>query len=156
MALHDAFAMTKSEHDLRAPRNSEEWTALHEIRRKVLFENRGKHDTYIENHPDDFRTGHHPLVFLYKDEVIGVIRIEVGEKVAWFRRVAIRDDLQRLGHGRVLLRLAEAFAEAEGCGEVRCNAALDAAGFYERCGYSIDVQANAPAHSLSMRKLVGQ
>ena|ERR1044072_2232157 len=149
------FTMTESEHALRAPRNSEEWTALHDIRRKVLFENRGKYDTYIENHPDDFKTGHHPLVFLYKGEVIGVIRIDVGENVAWFRRVAIREDLQRLGHGRVLLQLAEAFARSEGCNEVRCNAAVDAAGFYERLGYAIDVSASTPVNSVSMSKSLG-
>lgn len=143
--------MTEGKYELRAPRTSEDWAALHDIRRKVLFENRGKHDSYIQNHPDDFKTGHHPLVFLYEGEVIGVIRIEVGEKAAWFRRVAIREDLQRLGHGRVLLRLAEAFAKVEGCTEVRCNAAVDATGFWERCGYSA-VSTNAPANSISMWK----
>lgn len=144
--------MRENDYELRAPRDLEEWTALHAIRRKILFENRGKHDTYIENHPDDFKTGHHPLVFLYKGVVLGVIRIEVGGKVAWFRRVAIREDRQRLGHGRVLLRLAEAFAQAQGCSEVRCNAALDAAGFYERCGFSADVTITGPANSVSMWK----
>jgi hypothetical protein len=54
------------EYELRAPRSDEEWRALHAIRRKVLFENRGKGDTYIENHPDDFKPGHHPLIFLYR------------------------------------------------------------------------------------------
>ena len=145
-------AVIESYYELRTPRDTEDWTALHEIRRKVLFENRGKHHIYIDNHPDDFRTSHYPLVFLYKGEVIGVIRIEIGETAAWFRRVAIRDDVQRLGHGRVLLRLAEAFAEAKGSMEVRCNAAVDAVGFYERCGYSIDTSAVVPANSVSMGK----
>src|SRR4051794_4407952 len=96
---------TLSEHELRAPASNDEWHAFHAIRRKVLFENRGKLETYIENHPDDFKAGHHPLVLLYRGVVIGVIRVEVGETVAWFRRVAIREDLQRMSHGRVLLRL---------------------------------------------------
>ena len=55
-----------TEYQLRAPVSEEEWQALHDIRRKVLFENRGKFDTYIENHPDDFKTGHHPLVLVTK------------------------------------------------------------------------------------------
>jgi hypothetical protein len=92
--------MIDAEHELRAPNSEQEWRALHDIRRKVLFENRGKFDTYIENHPDDFKAGHHPLVFLHKGVVIGVIRVEVCETVAWFRRVAIREDLQRRGHVR--------------------------------------------------------
>ncbi len=72
--------------------------------------------------------------------------------VAWLRRVAIRDDLQRAGHGRVLLRLAEGFAKAEGCDEIRSNAAVEAVGFYERCGYARDVSAEPPANSVRVWK----
>jgi len=38
----------------------------------------------------------HPLVLLYRGVVVGVIRIDVSEAVACFRRVAIREDLRRL------------------------------------------------------------
>src|SRR5215213_1151031 len=107
--------MIELEHQLRRPANEEEWRAFHDIRRKVLFENRGKVETYIQNHPDDSKPGNHPLVLLYKGDVIGVMRIDISGTVAWFRRVAIQEDLQGLGHGRVLLRLAEAFGKAEGC-----------------------------------------
>ena len=141
-----------TEHELRAPKSDEEWQALHDVRRKVLFENRGKFDTYIENHPDDFKAGHHPLVLVYKDIVIGVVRIEINGTAAWLRRVAIREDLQRHGHGRVLLQLAEAFAKAKGCDDVRSNAAVEAVEFYERCGYSRDVNEPAPANSVRMHK----
>ena len=144
--------MIESEHELRPPNSDEEWLAFHAVRRKVLFENRGKFDSYIENHPDDFKTGHHPLVLLYKGVVIGVIRVDVCETFAWFRRVAIREDLQRMGHGRVLVRLAEALAEAEGCNEVRSNAAVEALGFYERCGYAHDLASPASANSVRVWK----
>lgn len=145
---------TENEHELRAPRSDEEWRALHDIRRKVLFENRGKLDTYIENHPDDFKAGHYPLILLYKGDVIGVVRVEVGENVAWFRRVAIIEDLQRLGHGRVLLSLAEAFAKSKGCTEVRSNAAVEAVEFYKRCGYTRDLSARGPVNSVPVWKLL--
>lgn len=144
--------MMITEHELRAPVSDEEWQALHDIRRKVLFENRGKFDTYIENHPDDFKASHYPLVLVYKDVVIGVVRVEVNGSVAWLRRVAIREDSQRLGHGRVLLRLAETFAKSQGCDEVRSNAAVEAVGFYERCGYARDLSEPAPANSVRVRK----
>src|ERR1044072_7187731 len=111
--------MNEFQHDLRTPRSDEEWRAFHAIRRKVLFENRGKSEAYDENHPDDRKLGNHPLVLLYGGEVIGVLRVDVSGSVAMLRRVAIRDDLQRHGHGRVLLRLAEAFASREGCEEMR-------------------------------------
>jgi GNAT superfamily N-acetyltransferase len=141
-------------HDLRTPRSDEEWRAFHAIRRKVLFENRGKTEAYIENHPDDSKPGNHPLVLVYRGEVIGVARIDVSGTVAWLRRVAIRDDLQRLGHGRALLQLAEAFAKAEGCDEMRSNAAVEAVGFYERCGYTRDLFAESPLNSVRVRKSV--
>jgi len=144
--------MIENEHELRAPATDAEWVALHAIRRKVLFENRGKLDTYIENHPDDFKHRHHPLILLYKAVVVGVVRVEVCERVAWFRRIAISEDLQRLGHGRVLLRLAEAFAKSEDCTEVRSNAAVEAVGFYEHCGYTRDPLVPAPVNSVPVWK----
>jgi len=144
--------MMITEYQLRAPVSQEEWRALHDLRRTVLFENRGKFDTYIENHPDDFKAGHYPLVLVYKDVVIGVVRVEVNGTTAWLRRVAIREDLQRQGHGRALLHLAEAFAKAQGCDEVRSNAAVEAVEFYERCGYVRDVAEPAPVNSVRMHK----
>ncbi|HET8782984.1 MAG TPA: GNAT family N-acetyltransferase [Pyrinomonadaceae bacterium] len=144
--------MIEFQHELRTPQSDEEWLLFHAIRRKVLFENRGKAEAYIANHPDDSKPGNHPLVLLYRGEVIGVLRIDVDGMVAWLRRVAIRDDLQRAGHGRVLLRLAERFAKAEGCDEMRSNAAVEAVGFYERCGYARDASAESPVNSVRVWK----
>lgn len=143
--------MIEFQHELRPP-HEDEWVAFHAIRRKVLFENRGKTEAYIENHPDDGKPGNHPLVFVYRDEIIGVLRIDVSGRVGMLRRVAIRDDLQRLGHGRVLIRLAEEFAKAQGCEEIRSNAAVEAVGFYERCGYSRDPSASSPVNSIRVWK----
>ena len=144
--------MTGFQHALRTPQTQEEWRAFHAIRRKVLFENRGKAEVYIENHPDDSKPGNHPLILVYGDAVVGVLRLDIAERVAWLRRVAIRDDLQRQGQGRVLLRLAESFAKAEGCDEMRSNAAVEAVEFYERCGYERDLSRPAPVNAVSVRK----
>ena len=144
--------MTGFQHALRTPQTEEEWRAFHAIRRAVLFENRGKAEAYIENHPDDSKPGNHPLILAYGDTVVGVLRIDVVGRVAWLRRVAIREDLQRQGHGRVLLRLAKAFANAQGCDEMRSNAAVEAVEFYERCGYVRDLSAPAPLNAVSVRK----
>jgi GNAT superfamily N-acetyltransferase len=145
------YIMIVSQYELRAPESDEEWRAFHDIRRKVLFENRGK-DDYIENHPDDTKIGNNPLVLVYKGEVIGVVRIDVSESEAWLRRLAIREDLQRQGHGRVLLELAENFAKTRNCSEVRTNAAVEAVGFYERCGYVRDPAKLSPVNSVSIWK----
>src|SRR5262245_60871035 len=116
-------------HTLRTPENEEEWRVYHTIRRKVLFENRGRFGVYDENHPDEFEKNNHPLLLFDRDTPIGVIRIDIIGLVAWFRRVAVREELQRAGYGRILLNLAEAFAQAEGCGEARSNVAADAVVF---------------------------
>ena len=144
--------MTGFQHELRTPRTDEEWQAFHAIRRKVLFENRGKTEAYIANHPDDVAPGNHPLALLFNGVVIGVIRIDVSDHTAWFRRIAVREDLQRGGHGRVLLRLAEDFAKAKGCDEIRSNAAVEAVRFYERCGYARDPSAASPLNSVRVWK----
>jgi GNAT superfamily N-acetyltransferase len=142
--------MMEVEYELRRPRSDEEWRAFHALRRRVLFENRGKGESYVENHPDDSQPGNHPLVLLYREEIIGVMRLDVAETIGWLRRVAIREDLQRVGHGRVLLKLAEAFARAQDCDELRTNAAVEAVGFYERCGYERDLEALSPPNSVRM------
>jgi len=143
--------MTVVDYTLRSPCKREEWIAFHAIRRKVLFENRGEVGVYRENHPDDFEPGHHPVILVHKDATIGVIRVDVTGQVAWLRRVAIHEDLQRRGHGRILLRLAESFAREKGCNEVRSNVAADAVGFYERCGYTRHVATDG-IDSVQMRK----
>ncbi|HEY8228738.1 MAG TPA: GNAT family N-acetyltransferase [Pyrinomonadaceae bacterium] len=143
--------MEDIDHMLCPPRSRDEWLAYHAIRRTVLFENRGHAGQYIENHPDEFRPGHHPLILIHNGATVGVVRVDVSDRAAWFRRVAIRQDLQRRGHGRTLLRLAETFARGQGCNEVRSNVATDAVGFYERCGYLRDV-ATESTGSITMRK----
>ena len=151
--MPDTHAIIEKEYELRAPGSSDEWRAFHDIRRKILFENRGKQETYIENHPDDSKAGNHPLILLYEGAVIGVLRIDVEDRVGWLRRVAIRGDCQQSGHGRVLLRLAETFAKTEDCTEIQSNAAVEAVGFYERCGYERVVSDPAP-NSIRIRKVL--
>jgi len=127
---------TEPLYELRTPSTSEEWQAYHDIRRKVLFENRGQFGVYDQNHPDEHRDGNHPLLLIRNGEPIGVIRVDISGTQAIFRRVAIREDFQRLGHGRVLLALAESFAQSKGCNHISSEVAHDAVGFYQRCGYT--------------------
>jgi GNAT superfamily N-acetyltransferase len=77
------------------------------------------------------------MLLLLGGRTIGVIRIDLAAPRAIFRRVAIREDLQRRGHGRALLALAEQFARAQGCVEVRSFVDHDAVGFYAKCGYVV-------------------
>ena len=139
-------------YELRAPSSTNEWEAYHAIRRKVLFETRGQIGVYDKNHPDDSREGNYPLLLLMNGEAIGVIRVDINGKKAIFRRVAVREDLQRAGHGRMLLALAESFAQSKGCNHIWSNVAPDAVGFYERCGYTCVPSAPMTGTSISMQK----
>jgi N-acetylglutamate synthase-like GNAT family acetyltransferase len=146
--------MSECDYELRRPQTQEEWREFHSIRRKVLFENRGKGDSYLDNHPDDFKSGNHPLILIHKGHVIGVCRLDEAETELWLRRVAIREELQRLGHGRVFLRLVEHFAVQLGGKGIRTNAAIEAIGFYERCNYCRDSGRDSPPNSVSMVKFL--
>lgn len=63
------------------------------------------------------------------------MRVDVAGDTAFFRRVAIREDLQRKGHGRTLLSLAEQFAGAQGCTQACSNVGPGAVEFYRKVGY---------------------
>jgi GNAT superfamily N-acetyltransferase len=126
------------DHELITPIDGAEWRAYHDIRRRVLFEARGQFGVYQEDRPDERALGNHPKLLLYRSDPVGVVRIDVAVTTAMCRRVAIRSDVQRLGHGRVLLSLVQEFARDKGCGQLASYVAPDAVGFYERCGFTVD------------------
>jgi GNAT superfamily N-acetyltransferase len=140
---------------LSAPSSDAEWQTYHAIRRKVLFENRGIFGVYEERHPDEFAEGNHPMLLIYEGEFIGVIRVDIDGQIAIFRRVAIREDVQYRGHGKVMLSLAEEFARGKGCNLVKSYVNPEAVGFYERCGFSYDVSIAADAKHVLMCKKLG-
>src|SRR5688572_5914 len=98
------------DHTLITPTEEIERRAYHDIRRRVLFEARGLFGVYQEGRPDETAIGHYPKLLLYRGDPVGVVRIDVDGTTAICRRVAIRADVQRLGHGRVLLSLVQQFA----------------------------------------------
>jgi GNAT superfamily N-acetyltransferase len=135
---------SRGAYELRRPGTDAEWAAYHQIRRRVLFEMRGRVGVYDAQYPDELRPGNHPLLLLHDGAPVGVIRVDVEPGRAIFRRVAIREDVQGVGHGRVLLSLAETFARGAGCELVHSYVDPGAVGFYERCGFKRDSSA-APA-----------
>ncbi len=124
-------------YNLSSVATPEEWKTYHDIRRKILWENRGKLGEYQENHPDEFHPQNHPMLLHYKGTPIGVVRIDLDPERgrAFMRKVAIVDDQQRMGHGRKLVELVEQFALKSGCHLMMVASAEDALVFYEKCGY---------------------
>jgi GNAT superfamily N-acetyltransferase len=143
-----------TDEELREPQTPAEWAAYHDIRRHVLFELRGRGSQYDADHPDEHRADHHPLVLWTDDIAVGVLRVDVDGDVAIFRRVAVRQDLQRHGHGRRLLELAEQFAQRQGCNRIVSHVDADAVGFYERCGFLRLPNANQAGETILMGKSI--
>ena len=142
--------------ELRAPATEAEWLAYHAIRRQVLFERRGRGSEYDPNHPDEHRRDHHPLVLWHNNAPVAVIRVDIDGDTATFRRVAVREDQQRHGLGRLLLVLAEQFARSRGCSRVESHVDAGAIGFYERSGYSRVINAAPRGDAVLMTKLLGE
>jgi GNAT superfamily N-acetyltransferase len=128
----------------RAPATEAEWATYHAIRRRVLFELRGNGSAYDPHHPDERRPGHYPFLLWIAGQPVGVIRVDIDGATAIFRRVAIRDDLQRRGYGRRLLSEAEQFARSKGCVRIESHVDPPAVPFYERCGFMRVVSPSEP------------
>jgi GNAT superfamily N-acetyltransferase len=142
-------------HELITPTTKADWDTYHQIRREVLFEARGRFGVYNPDHPDDRAPGHHAKLLIYRGEPVGVVRIDIDGRVAALRRVAIRSGLQRRGHGRALLTLAERFALSAGCTRLVSSVASDAVPFYQRFGFVVDAEraaASSANNSVFMTK----
>jgi len=147
----DSRHMHASAYSLRSPRTAAEWEAYHSIRRRILFEARGI-TNYDENHPDELKPGNHALLLFCAGEPIATVRVDVDDQQAIFRRVAVREDRQRNGHGTVMIKLAEEFAKTAGCIVVRSFVNPAAVPFYERCGFETCGTTNDDAFHIAMRK----
>lgn len=120
---------------LRRPATPDEWNAYHRIRQDVLLEAR----KYAVEHADEQAPGHHPMLLWLDRKPVGSIRIDIDAAGrAGMRLVAVDPELQKQGCGRVLLRLAEEFALAQGCKQAVLYSTLDAVGFYAKAGYQED------------------
>lgn len=140
---------------LITPTTNEEWDSYHRIRREVLFEARGHFGVYDPNRPDEKAPNKYPKLLVVSGEPVGVVRIDIDSRVAALRRVAIRADVQRLGHGRALLNLVEQFAREAGCTQLVSSVAPDAVGFYERFGFVAEernVNERGPGDSVFMTR----
>jgi GNAT superfamily N-acetyltransferase len=74
---------------------------------------------------------------VYEGEPVGVVRIDIDDRVAGLRRVAICTDAQGRGHGRALLTLAQRFARDAGCTRLVSFVAPEAVAFYQTFGFAI-------------------
>jgi N-acetylglutamate synthase-like GNAT family acetyltransferase len=114
---------------------SNHWQAYHDIRRQILWENRGKTD-YDNKHKDEYLPDHHPLLLLLNNVPIGTTRLDdFKDGHGAVRLVAISGAFQKSGHGRQLSSLVENYARNLGIKTLYVNAAPEALGFYKKLGW---------------------
>jgi N-acetylglutamate synthase-like GNAT family acetyltransferase len=122
---------------LKRVESDADWRAYHQIRRRVLWHDRG-FDGYDEQHADDRKTQNHPLLLMHRGEPVGTARLDVASPVLGIvRLVAIRPELQRRGMGTALMREVEKYALRLGLDRLEVNAAKDAKSFYHRLGWTV-------------------
>jgi GNAT superfamily N-acetyltransferase len=138
--------------ELIPPQSAADWGAYHDIRRRILFENRGEHGVYDPNRPDERAPGHFPRLLVRAFAYVGVVRVDIAGGTAYLRRVAIDEPYQRQGLGRTLLALAEELARAQSATRVESSVAPDAMPFYLKCGYRLVVPNEADVAHPQMYK----
>ncbi|EGE59908.1 GCN5-related N-acetyltransferase [Rhizobium etli CNPAF512] len=118
---------------------SKDWRDFHEIVRTALFEQTSEEydvesvDTYLPRAAK--RT---PLLLKFKDQAVGTIAIDdLGDGRAVIRLVAISNEHQGKGHGRVLLSLAAEMAKVSGIGELCVNSHSAKTAFYRNAGFVV-------------------
>jgi N-acetylglutamate synthase-like GNAT family acetyltransferase len=112
-----------------------DWQAYHDIRRKVLWENRGR-TNYDDTHKDEYLPDHHLLLFMLNDIPIGTTRLDdLKNGFGVVRLVAISDEFQGKGHGRQLASSVENHARGLGIKTLYVNAAPEALGYYKKLGW---------------------
>src|SRR4029077_12781362 len=138
---------------LRPPRSPADWCAYHAIRRDAIFAPLLPRHAYDERDPDEFKPGHIPHLLVRDGEIVGTVRIDlIDHTQAGLRLIGIRNDLQRQGHGAVLLQLAEKAAHTFGRTIVVINAHPTSLTFYLANGYRIgDWQDAGPVPATLIR-----
>jgi GNAT superfamily N-acetyltransferase len=121
---------------LQPVQSPQDWAAYHAIRSEAIFAALLPGQAYDESDPDELRPGNLPHVLVHDGGVVGTVRIDlIDETQAGLRLIGIRPDVQRQGHGAVLLALAEEAARALGRTEVVINAHPTSLRFYLANGY---------------------
>lgn len=128
---------------LRLPKNAQELAMVHDLRRRVLFESKGR-PTYNNQHPDDLNPVNKLMGFWREGELLGTVRLDpLGQEQVAVRLVAVEPNSQRGGVGREMMRQAHSMVTCLFNAKAAVlNAALDAVGFYEKLGYGFGVWAD--------------
>ncbi len=116
-----------------------ERNAYHKIRKVDIFEENHPNVEYDDDHPDEKIPQNHPHVFIFKEEVIGAVRLDkLGENIIGIRMFGIRGKYQKKWFGTQAVKLIEEYAREKGCTKLVLNANKNSVIFYEKKGFIKD------------------
>lgn len=131
--------------------SADDVAAYHQIRHLVLF---GGSDEYSRCGPEEVKEENLSLLLKHEGKAIGTVRLDQeGDRKATVRLVAIASDLQRQGHGTVLMSLVERLAVSLEIEELLVHALPGASEFYLKLGYSPFTFDDDNAQSVQLRKV---
>ena len=134
----------------------EQWEGARAVRRRVFVEEQGVPEELEWDELD--ATAHH-VVALDGGEVIATGRLVALEPgIGRIGRMAVDAERRQQGVGRAILTALEEAAAARGLSHIILHAQVQALGFYERCGYTVEGEAfdDAGIAHREMRKVLKQ
>jgi predicted GNAT family N-acyltransferase len=138
------------------PYNSPDYRLALDLRYRILRKPLGLQFTEAELKRDEKGTHFGLFVDDKMEACLTLVKIDQG--IMQMRQVAVEDDVQGKGLGKMLSMVAEKYALEKGCTIIFCHARKTAVPFYEKLGYQIAseefIEVNIPHYV--MEKAIGQ
>jgi len=123
---------------ITSPQTREEFKAYYDLRYKILREPWG---LQRGTEKDDFEpiSQHYMAIDDQNGLIVGVIKLMEKESgVGWFSHLAVRENYQKKGIGKLLLGHVEVEAKRKGFLVLGCYARLNTTDYFEKAGYAIN------------------
>lgn len=100
------------------------------IRLEVMYPNENLDFVRLENDADGIHFG-----LFYEDKLTGIVSLFQEENVYQFRKLAILDNVQKMGFGSKIMKHVIEFCKDKNATKLWCNSRVNAKDFYKRLGF---------------------
>lgn len=124
--------MIRKSYKLITPLTYEDWERFHTIRNKNFYLGIQEYNPYSnkEIKPNQIQKN-----LLYKNKIIGSVRIDFIEDFAIIQAFSIDPDYQKKGHGKTFIKLIEKYIKYKKVRKIKINATSKSLKFYLKQGY---------------------